>query len=76
MTLKRDAKFKSKLIRGLKNDIKNLVNLKVKVLKFVKALKGLTTCTIICSFRPKYIMFQQEKFRAVMCHGSERWSKI
>ena len=26
MTLKGDAKFNGKLIRGLKNDIKNLVN--------------------------------------------------
>ena len=26
MTLKDDAKFKGKLTRGLKNDIKNLVN--------------------------------------------------
>ena len=26
MTLKRDAKFKGELIRGLKGDIKNLVN--------------------------------------------------
>ena len=30
MTLKKDAKFKGKLIRGLKIDIRNLVNLHTK----------------------------------------------
>ena len=33
MTLKGDAKFKGKLTRGLKNDIKNLVNFYASSLK-------------------------------------------
>ena len=34
MTLKSDAKFKGKLTRGLKNDIRNLVNFHFENLHF------------------------------------------
>ena len=33
MTLKGDAKFKGKLIRGFENDIRNLVNFHMSILK-------------------------------------------
>ena len=36
MTLKGDAKFKGKLTRGLKNDIRNLVNFHVSIRKSEK----------------------------------------
>ena len=47
MTLKVDAKLKGKLTRGLKNDLRNLIN-------FHASLK---ICTLIGSFCPKYIKF-------------------
>ena len=61
MTLKVDAKLKGKLTRGLKNDLRNLVN-------FHASLK---ICTLIGSFCPKYIKFQMRKDKRVMYHDNE-----
>ena len=48
MTLKGDAKFKGKLTRGLKNDIRNLVNFHVSSQKS-------EICTLMGFFCPKHI---------------------
>ena len=47
MTLKGDAKFKGKLTRGLKNDIRTW-------LIFMRAVENLKICTLIGSFCPKH----------------------
>ena len=64
MTLKGDAKFKGKLTRGLKNDLRNLVN-------FMQAVKSLNICTLMGSLCPKHIKFEMKKHRRVMSHDTE-----
>ena len=51
MTLKSDAKFKEKLTRGFKYDMRNLV-------KFHPATQKSEIFTSIGSFCPKYIKFE------------------
>ena len=43
---------------------------------FIRALRSLKNCTSICYFCQKYIMFQRENFRRIMCHDTEGWCKI
>ena len=43
---------------------------------FIWAPKSLKNCTLMGSFCPKHIMFQQENFRETMCHNTERCCKI
>ena len=50
MTLKGDVIFKDKLIGGLKNDIRNLVN-------FTQAVASLKVCILMDSFCTKHIKF-------------------
>ena len=66
MALKGDAKFKGKLTYGLKNNIKNFVNL-----IFMQALESLKNCTLTGSFCPKHIKIQMKKYRRVMSHDTE-----
>ena len=59
MTLKGDAKFKGKLICGLKEDIKGIW------LIFIRAVESLKICTLVCSFCPKHIKIQIKKYRRI-----------
>ena len=59
MTLKRDAKFKGKLTRGLKNDIRNLVN-------FDASSRKSDICILMGSFCPKHIKFWMKKYGRVV----------
>ena len=43
---------------------------------FIRALKSLKNCILMGSFCPKYIMFQLESFRGIMCHATEGQCKI
>ena len=62
MTLKCDAKFKGKLTCGLKNDVKNWVNLHASSRKS-------KICTLIGSFCSKQIKIWMKKYRrAVSWH--------
>ena len=62
VTRKSDTKFKGKLIRGLKNYIKNLVNFHGGSLKI---------CTLMGFFYPKHIKIQMKKYRRGMYDGPE-----
>ena len=42
---------------------------------FIKALKSLKNWTLMGYSCPKYIMFQLENFRGIMCHDIEEWCK-
>ena len=64
MTLQGDAKFKGKLTRDLKNDIRNLVNFHGNTLKPERL-------NLMDSFCLKYIIYQLENFGGIMCHGTE-----
>ena len=43
---------------------------------FIRALKRPKNCTLMGSFCPKHIMFQQKNSIGIMCHDTERWCKI
>ena len=58
MTLKSDAKFKEKLTRGFKYDIRNLVNFHPTTQKSE-------------SFCPKCMRFELKKYRGVIFHEIE-----
>ena len=62
MTLKGDAKLRGKLTRGLKNDIRNLVNSHASSRKS-ENLYGLRLS--------KAYKFQTKKYRRVMSHETE-----
>ena len=62
MTPKIDAEFEEKLIICLKNDK-----------KMVKVSK---TCTFICSYHAKYLMFDLKKYRVAIFHDTEVRCKI
>ena len=65
IALKNDAKFEEELTCALKNDMRNLA-------KFdILTLESLKICTLMDSFRLKYIMFERKMFRRVMCHDAE-----
>ena len=68
MILKSDAKFEEKPICCFKND-KNLMN-------FDSRTQVSKICTVICSFRSKYITFDQKKFRGVFFNDTEESCKI
>ena len=69
MTLISDAKFKGKLTRGLKNDIRNLVN-------FMRVVESLIICTLMGSFFRKHIKFYMKKYRRVISHDIDEWYKV
>ena len=69
MTLKIYAKLEEKLIFWFKND-KNLVRFDLEHLQVSK------TCTFICSYCAKYLMFDLKKYRGVIFHDTEGWCKI
>ena len=52
---KGNAKFKERLTPGLKNDIRDFVDI----------------CTLISSFCPKHIKIQMKKYRKVISHDNE-----
>ena len=64
MILKSDAKFEEKPNCCFKND-KNLVNFDLS-----------TQVSKICPFRPKYITFDQKKYRGVIFNDTEESFKI
>ena len=41
-----------------------------------QALEVYKTCTSICSYRAKYLMFGLKKYRGVIFHDTEGWRKI
>ena len=41
-----------------------------------QALEVCKTCTSICSYRAKYLMFGLKKYRGVIFHDTEGWRKI
>ena len=59
MTPKDDTKFKGKLTRGLKNDIRNLVTFRTRSQTF----ENLHFDGFLC---PKDIKFQMRKYKRVM----------
>ena len=69
MTPKSDAKFKEKLIRGFKYDMKKLVN-------FQSSSQKSQNLTSMGSFCPKYIRFELKKYRGVIFHDTEQRCKI
>ena len=69
MTLKSGEKFKGKLTRGFKNDLRNLV-------KFHTATQRSEIFTSMGSFCRKYIKFELKKYRGVIFHDTEQWCKI
>ena len=66
MTLKGVAKFRRKLTCGLKNDIRNLVNL-----IFMRAVESPKIGTLIGSVCSKYTNIYMTKYRRVMSHETE-----
>ena len=64
MTLRGDAKFKGKLTRGLKNDIRNLVNFHASSHKS----ENLHFDELVLQ---KHIKFKMKKYRRVMPHDIE-----
>ena len=61
--------FEEELTCALKNDMINLAN-------FDSTLESLKICTLMGSFWPKYIIFELENYRVVMCHDTEGWCDI
>ena len=43
---------------------------------FIRVLKSLKNCILICYFFPVHTMFQLENLWGIMCHGTEEWCKI
>ena len=62
MVLKCDAKFKGKLTRGLKTDIRNLINFHAR---------SLDICTLLGSFCVKHIKIWMKKYRRVTSHHTK-----
>ena len=69
MTLKVDANFKGKLRRGLKNNIRNLVNFQASSWKS----ENLHFDQILLSKAWKILV---KKHRRVMFPGTEKWCKV
>ena len=67
MTLKGDAKFKEKLTRGLKNDIRNLVNSDANSRKS----KNLHFDGLFLSKTYKVLYEKELFYRRVMSHGTD-----
>ena len=69
MILKSDAKFKEKLTRGFKYDMRNLVNFHPTTQKS----KNFTLMGYSC---PKYMRFEPKIYRGAIFHHTEQWCKI
>ena len=65
-----DAKFKGKLTSDLKNDIRNLVNFNASSGKSENFHFDVLLFIII------YMKFQLKKYRRVISHDTEEWSKL
>ena len=65
MTVKSDAKFKEKLTRGFKYDMKNLMN-------FHPATQKSKVFFSMGPFCPKYTRFELQKYRGVIFHDTEQ----
>ena len=64
MTLKNDAKFKEKLTCGFEYDMRNLVN-------FHPTTQKSENFTLMGYFSPRYMKFEQKKYRGVIFHDTE-----
>ena len=42
----------------------------------MQGVASLKTCTPMCYFCQRYIMFKPKKYRGVLCHSTEEWCKI
>ena len=42
----------------------------------MRAVASLKICTLMRYFCQKHIMFEQKKYRGVICHNTEEWGKI
>ena len=69
MILKSDAKFKEKLTCDFKCDMRNFVNFHTTTQKS----KDFTSMGRFCL---KYVRFELKKYRGVIFHDTELWSKI
>ena len=65
MTLKSDAKFEEKLVHGSKNEMSKLVN-------FQPTTHKSKSFTFMVYFCPKYMRFEQKKFREIIFHDTEQ----
>ena len=68
MTLKSDAKFEEQPTLSSKNDMRNLLNLNASSGKS----ENFHFDVLLLS---KCIMFEPKKYRWVLCHNTEEWSK-
>ena len=68
--LKNDAKFVEELACHFKIDIRNFYEFWLEHSKVWKI------CTLMGCFWPKYIIFEQKKYRGVMFDGTEHWYNI
>ena len=65
MALNIGVKFKGKLTRAFKNDIRNFPNF------HHSTFESLNIGTFIGSFYPKQKMYEPKVYKGVMCHGNE-----
>ena len=70
IAIRNDAKFEEELTCHFKVDMRNLTNFNPKHSKTSKM------CSLMDCFWPKHVLFEQEKYRAVMFDGTEDRSKI
>ena len=61
--MKNDANFEEELTCALKNEMRNLAN-------FDSTLEILKICTVMGSFRAKYIIFELKNYTGIMCHDN------
>ena len=64
MTMKNDTKIEEELTCHFKTDMKNITNFDANTRKSKKSV-------LIGSLRPKYLLFELQKYRGVIFHDTE-----